>query len=777
MFPVLQPQTTTRSAVRQKLLSGAMLLLAMFASISLVQGQFSLNRVIISEVTVDGEIEIFNPTDASVNIGDYWLCNFPAYSQVSTLTIESGSFQLSPGATTVISGFGGFDASDGELGLYSTNSFGSSTAITSYIEYGSTGHRRSSVAVAANIWTAGMSLTPPTAGASIQAQGTPPSTLSYVNIAPTVGTPDPSLLNVILPEGGAISLVSGAIDTVICIDGVPSPFAVLRDGNSTGTNRMFVITDDPGNILALPTNNGPFDLEAAGEGTCKIWWLAFEDGLENLATGNHLSDLVGSYDLSNAITVVRQAPDGGVVTLLDGATTYTGCAGEIVLDIVHTTTADALSYWYIITDTDNSILAFANAATTSSLDLSGAPAGTCRIWGWNYRGLGAPIVGDNISTLSDDPCEDVSEEYITVWRETPDGGTVTLLGGATDTVVTAGNALVNVAYTSTGGRLSYWYIITDDSDNILAFANAATTSTLDLSGAPVGTCRIWGWNYRGLPDPVAGESITTLNDDFCEAISDAYITVVREDPNGGNQDQTVALNEVGENGWIEIINNTDQTVDLTDYWVCNRPSYAVLSSLTIECGTLVLAPGEIVVVKAFDGLDVVDGELALYNTNSFADASAIVSYMEWGSTGNGRSALAVTAGLWTTGRVLSAPTSTQSLQRSVELVNGESEFVLADPTFCAINTGVSATQSFEELEGVSVFPNPTTDYLMVSIDGTARTETVIRLFNMNGQLIQTQTESSVRSETSLDLSALPSGTYTLQVVSGNAATTRRVMKQ
>lgn len=270
----------------------------------------------------------------------------------------------------------------------------------------------------------------------------------------------------------------------------------------------------------------------------------------------------------------------------------------------------------------------------------------------------------------------------------------------------------------------------------------------------------------------------TLMDDFCEAISEEFITVVREDPNaGGNSDMTVALNEVGANGWIEIINNTGQTVDVSNYWVCNRPAYAALSTLSIECGDLNLDPGEIVVVSGFDGLDVVDGELALYNTNSFGSATAIVSYMEWGTTGNGRSALAVTAGLWTTGRVLSAPTSTQSLQRSVELVNGESEFVLADPTFCSVNTGVSATRSFKELEGVSVFPNPASNFTIVSLEGNDDLETVIRLFNATGQLVETRNEFGTDFSTKFDLSNLPSGTYTVQVVTSNSAATRRIVKR
>ena len=233
------------------------------------------------------------------------------------------------------------------------------------------------------------------------------------------------------------------------------------------------------------------------------------------------------------ITVFREVPDGGTITLADGSDTYVNCAGDIVFDVVHTTTAPNLSYWYIITDDNDNILAFQNSTAGSTLDLSGAPAGECHVWGWNYRGLPDPVVGNHISTLADDDCEDISDEFITVFRETPDGGTITLTDGSTTYANCAGDIVFDVMHTTTAPNLSYWYVITDDNDNILAFQNSTAGSTLDLSVAPPGECHVWGWNYLGLPDPVVGDHISTLADDDCEDISDEFITVFREVPDGG----------------------------------------------------------------------------------------------------------------------------------------------------------------------------------------------------------------------------------------------------
>jgi len=164
-----------------------------------------------------------------------------------------------------------------------------------------------------------------------------------------------------------------------------------------------------------------------------------------------------------------------------------------------------------------------------TLDLSAAPAGECHIWGWSYRGLDDPIMGDNISTLTDDACEAISDNFITIYREEPDGGRVSTTEGDTILELCVGEIVFAVQHETTAEALNYWYIITDGENNILEFHNPANGDTLDLSAAPAGICHIWGWNHMGLADPVAGENISTLADDFCEAISENWIVVNRVD--------------------------------------------------------------------------------------------------------------------------------------------------------------------------------------------------------------------------------------------------------
>ncbi len=333
-----------------------------------------------------------------------------------------------------------------------------------------------------------------------------------------------------IPDGGSLSLLDGSTSFAQCAGQIV--FDVTHTTTAPNLSYWYIITDDNNLILdwVNSANSNTLDLSAAPAGVCRVWGWSYR-GLSDPVIGQPLSTLRDDFceDVSDSfITVYREIPDGGSLSLIDGSTSFAQCAGQIVFDVTHTTTAPNLSYWYIITDDNNLILDWVNSANSNTLDLSAAPAGVCRVWGWSYRGLSDPVIGQPLSTLRDDFCEDVSDSFITVYREIPDGGSVSLLDGSTSYTGTTGNIVFNVTHTTTAPNISYWYIITDDNSNILGWVNSANSNTIDLSSAPAGVCRIWGWNYRGLSDPVIGQPLSTLRDDFCEDVSDNFITVTRQ---------------------------------------------------------------------------------------------------------------------------------------------------------------------------------------------------------------------------------------------------------
>ena len=208
-------------------------------------------------------------------------------------------------------------------------------------------------------------------------------------------------------NGGDLVIEGGATEIEICAgDGVSDAFDVSVTGVEVGPT-AWVITDPDGNILGLPAGP-PFDLEGAGEGTCLIWHLSYEEGLEGLVEGNNaMTDLLGCFDLSNPITVTRNGVDGGVLTRTDGLDEpFTFTVGDGVADNIP---ADAITLTENIGT--NSKWVVTNADGTTILDLpenyidvnfDGAGAGTCLIRNISYedgleglvqQGLVADLVG------------------------------------------------------------------------------------------------------------------------------------------------------------------------------------------------------------------------------------------------------------------------------------------------------------------------------------------------------------------------------------------------
>ena len=112
------------------------------------------SQVIISEVFDDASFEITNTGSSTVDISSYWICNFPSYTRLNNLTIACGDLNLSENETVVITANFDIPTDDAELGLYTSNSgnFGNADFIISYLEWGSTGHRRSGIATGKGIW-------------------------------------------------------------------------------------------------------------------------------------------------------------------------------------------------------------------------------------------------------------------------------------------------------------------------------------------------------------------------------------------------------------------------------------------------------------------------------------------------------------------------------------------------------------------------------------------------------------------------------------------------
>lgn len=102
-----------------------------------------------------------------------------------------------------------------------------------------------------------------------------------------------------------------------------------------------------------------------------------------------------------------------------------------------------------------------------------------------------------------------------------------------------------------------------------------------------------------------------------------------------------------------------------------------------------------------------------------------------------------------------------------------SELIMVDPTI--INCNVSNTNQLT-INSLRLYPNPVQDQLFVSFEATADRQFQVRLVNSIGQII-TQTIWQGGGIYGLDMNALSSGWYVLQVTEGKKVQSFKVVKQ
>jgi len=82
------------------------------------------------------------------------------------------------------------------------------------------------------------------------------------------------------------------------------------------------------------------------------------------------------------------------------------------------------------------------------------------------------------------------------------------------------------------------------------------------------------------------------------------------------------------NNRITIKNFGGSTVDISSYRLCARFVYTTNLTSSLESGNLNLAAGETVILSW--PLNDVSSDLGIYLTSSFASASAMVDFTQWG---------------------------------------------------------------------------------------------------------------------------------------------------
>lgn len=312
-----------------------------------------------------------------------------------------------------------------------------------------------------------------------------------------------------LPEAGTIS--GGPFSFVV--DGQPDMVSgISTDGTSRGTNAGWIITDAENNILGLPPDIAALegvDFDGAGTGVCLIWYIRYEDDLVGLEAGRNVSGLDGTYDLSNSITVDRNAIAGGSIS--GGPFTFVvdGAADNVSGITLDASNINGSNTSWLITDASNNILGLPpTLEAVEGVNFDGAGPGVCFIWHITYSGTFSGLeAGSNINQFSGTYALSNS---ISVTRASAGelmGGPFTFMVDGTPDFATGISVANNEDLSNTG------YVITDDQNNILGLPPTLDAlSGVNFDGAGQGVCLIWRITYEdGLTGLEAGQNVSGLS--------------------------------------------------------------------------------------------------------------------------------------------------------------------------------------------------------------------------------------------------------------------------
>ncbi|MFT4759283.1 MAG: hypothetical protein ACI9XO_003123 [Paraglaciecola sp.] len=331
-----------------------------------------------------------------------------------------------------------------------------------------------------------------------------------------------------------VSTFSNELETTVCV-GDGEADVVKFKPSTWATAYRFIVTDQNDVIIAWFSGNN-FDFENFDGGVSRVYGLSYS-GVPNFPIGENIHEVdFGSFCWilsDNYVVVNRVIPDAGNVLTASGDTVAYTCpdGNPDVLSFGNMNTSIG-NYAYLIADAAGIIL---GVSEDGDFDFEGLPEGSCFVYGVAYAGNLTATVGDDINTADlSDTCYDLSDTAVEVFKDVPEGGTVSLLDGGDFIEICVGDGQPSpVVYMHQNPSNSlYGYLITDENGNLLG---TELDDIHDFAGASVGICHIYGVAYTGSFITADGNNIfsTDITDD-CYSISTNFITVERNQVDGGS---------------------------------------------------------------------------------------------------------------------------------------------------------------------------------------------------------------------------------------------------
>ena len=550
-----------------------------------------------------------------------------------------------------------------------------------------------------------------------------------------------------MPDGGTVSTAAGDTLVYTCPGDGNSDALMFAHVTSSNAQFRYVVTDDQGTILGLPPGN-TVDFEGAGSGNCLVWGLSYTGNIlvsmgDNALTSALTDDCFGLSD--NFVTVVRDVPDGGVVSTVDGATEVYTCAGDGTADKImfaHVSSSNA-QFRYLVTDDQGVILGLPPG---NMVDFEGAGQGTCLVWGLSFTGNILVSVGDNAltSALTDD-CYDLSANFVTVERDD-------------DCVV--GFTLVNAKTNADIGPIQ---------DGDVIDLKVLGTNDLNIRAEVFGGVESVDFGFNGDPSfRTENKAPYAFNGDNNGNYHPFQFTPGTYTLKATPYELDMAKGDMGTPAMISftVISTPDS---VTGFVLVNADTDQDIGPLMDgDIIDLSVIGTDQLSIRAETNPSPVGSVLFGLNGNAKFQTENNLPYALNGDFNNGTNYNGVTfsAGSYTV-------TATPYTRRARRGEAGEALTV----NFTVVGAPSAGVQAFAP--ALSTFPNPTSSEVTVDLSSVERGNVEVEVLNLMGSVVYQSSElveaGPYRTEFSLD--QYPAGVYMISVRNGSFSETKRIIKE
>ncbi len=264
-----------------------------------------------------------------------------------------------------------------------------------------------------------------------------------------------------VPNGGQITAVQ---NTVICANASGQSFLDI-ELTGEGLYESSWFTTDMGGIISEVIHSLPLDFSSASTGECLVYHINYHKGIENLEPGKNISELKGCFDLSNSITVHKNAVFGGKLSFPYGGTTLLYCTfgnGPHIPEIIIEGQYGDENRW-IYTDNKGVMV---NIRHDNNIDIRQIPFQENHIYHLSYSGaIHGLSTGQNISNLQG--CFSLSNKLV-INKNNLSTSPGQISTSASPFLCKGNDKIDNIAFQLSGGQgdLNSW-IITDEQGTIV----------------------------------------------------------------------------------------------------------------------------------------------------------------------------------------------------------------------------------------------------------------------------------------------------------------------